>query len=123
MNASDHKAIMMAQIEDGTPLVLASLYELSVTPGAMSNSDKLKLAEMGLKAMGVMQPDKASNFVPVTITFVNGGEMQIQTPAPQMITEVQREAAVDVQAKEVRPPAPASEPVDWLAALDVELNR
>lgn len=127
MNASDSKAIMMAKIEAGAPHTLDELYERASTPGGMSTADLLKFVEYQSKVLGILQPDKQSNFVPVTITFVNGGEMQIGAPAeePQMLTEVRHDEPLEVQTREVpEPTKPQAEaPIDWLSVLEADLGR
>lgn len=124
MDTSDAKAIMLAKIEAGAPQTLDELYDRALTPGSMSTADLMKFVEFQAKVLGMLQTNQASNFIPVTINFVNGGEMQIAVEpaadASRTLIDVSDAAVKDTPALHVEEFKP--EPVDWMSALEAELG-
>lgn len=124
MSTVDSKAVMLAKIEAGAPDTLDELYHRVHTPGGMSTPDLMRFVEFQSKVLGLLQNDKSSNFVPVTIQFINGGEMQIAVEPPQPDAQPLLDVTDAVIKSESAPPEEEfkPEPVDWLSALEAELN-
>lgn len=117
MDESQFRKVVVEQLRQLGLDALGAYHERLLTPDMSTVEDLRKGAELALKGLGFMQPEKQTNFIPVEIHIGHGGTVQITQDAPK----VEHDEVIDVEAKDTVSDTviPASVENDPFSKLDL----